>query len=124
MTIKEVAENLNGRQYEGFFIEDEIIDECIVNDIVIVTGYSDDLVEFEGALACEKDAYDGNVFYISSAGGVFYEKHKHCKRLDAIWFNGGNPSWRFETDIPHETFEIMDGCETFCVGIVFSLEDV
>lgn len=36
---------------------------------------------------------------------------------------GTDGVWRFKTEIPHETFEIFEDGELFCVGIVFRLED-
>ena len=32
--------------------------------------------------------------------------------------------WSYETDIPHETFNIYEDGEVWCVGIVFSVEDL
>ena len=44
-------------------------------------------------------------------------------RSEAVWGAGG-VSWTFETDIPHETFNIYENGELFCVGIVFRMEDL
>lgn len=32
--------------------------------------------------------------------------------------------WAFETEIPHETFNVMNGTEVFCQGIVFLKESL
>lgn len=39
-----------------------------------------------------------------------------------MWHDGGCPCWTFETDIPHETFTIVEDGEIWCVGIVFSMK--
>lgn len=49
---------------------------------------------------------------------------RNAKKLVAKWNDSGSPCWSFETDIPHETFEIFDDGELFCTGIVFSMEDL
>lgn len=46
------------------------------------------------------------------------------KSVQAVWHNNGGPCWTFETDIPHETFNIYEDGELFCVGIVLSVEDL
>lgn len=32
-------------------------------------------------------------------------------------------SWIYQTDIPHATFEIVEGDDPYCRGIVFALAD-
>lgn len=43
--------------------------------------------------------------------------------IDANWGDNG-ASWRYETAIPHHTFNVMEGEDLYCVGIVFALADV
>lgn len=44
-----------------------------------------------------------------------------CRKVEAVWHDDGNPCWTYETDIPHATFDIVEGDEVFCRGIVFEL---
>ena len=94
MTAKELAIELNGREAGGEVVWGE---ERDIKDagLVAVYGYSDDNVEFSGAINDE---------------------------VKAVWHDKGGPCWTFETDIPHETFTVMEDGEPFCVGIVFSME--
>ena len=41
-----------------------------------------------------------------------------------MWHDEGGPCWTFETDIPHETFTIMEDGEPWCIGMVFSMKDL
>ena len=42
----------------------------------------------------------------------------------AVWHDKCGPFWTFETDIPHETFTIMEDGAPWCIGIVFSVADL
>ena len=46
------------------------------------------------------------------------------REIKAVWCAPGKPAWSYETDIPHEKFNIYEDGELFCEGIVFSLEDL
>ena len=48
---------------------------------------------------------------------------KDATTIKSLWDREGF-SWILETEIPHSTFVIMEDGETYCRGIVFSLEDV
>jgi hypothetical protein len=114
MITKEIAEILNGIEY------------CF--------GASDDLMEFRGAIDDEAGCYDGGLVYFNRSGELssecndddcpYFEKTKeNASKIKAIWGAGGY-AWTYETDIPHETFEMVDdGCE-YCRGVVFSIDDV
>lgn len=102
--------------------------------IVIVFGSSDDLMEFRGAIYEELGAYDGGVAHLSPAGLVVNEcenedcpHHARAKAkaatIRAVW-NDAAPYWTYDTDIPHATFEVMEGGEVYCRGIVFDLAEV
>ncbi len=92
------------------------------NGIVIVYGYSDDNMEFEGALREEIGCFNGGKAYVTKDEVSF--NPNGGAEIKAVWHNKGDPCWTFETDIPHATFSIYDDGEVFCVGIVFSLDDL
>ena len=127
--LKEFAEKLNGRQYRNEITSQEIA-FAKQNGIVVVFGASDDLIEFEGAICDERDAYNGETFWIAQNGVVYNcinkeKSNAHLFRLEAIWCpKDTSYSWGYETDIPHETFTIMEDNEHYCKGIVFYLKDL
>ena len=135
MTAKELAEMLSGRE-----VGEEIIwgEERDIKDagLVVVYGYSDDNVELCGAINDEVGAYNGTTVYLIPDGILqepecgrddcpyFAKKREKAKTIKAVWHDEGAPCWTFETDIPHETFTVMEDGEPFCVGIVFSMADL
>ena len=137
MTAKELAEMLCGRETGN---ETTPREERNAKDagLVVVYGYSDDNVEFRGAIDDEIGAYEDTTIYITKDGLLeepacdnaedctcpyFAAAKKAAKEIKAVWC-GGQATWTFETDIPHETFTIFEDGEAFCIGIVFSMEDV
>lgn len=130
MTAKELASMLNERR-----IGDELSHEEERNakesGLVVVFGASDDLMELRGAINDEAGCYDGGEIYLD-AEGVFYaycekedcrplQQHLcRCKMIEAVWCEGDWP-WSYKTDIPHETFDIMEDGTPYCRGIVFEM---
>ncbi len=136
MTAKELAEMLSGREVGN---ETTPREERIAKDsgLVVVYGYSDDNVEFRGAIDAEVGAYEDTTIYITRDGLLdepacndaenctcpYFKAAKNAaKTITAIWRDGEEPSRVFSTDIPHETFTIMEDGEPWCIGIVFSME--
>ena len=135
MTAKELAEMLSGRKY-GMEITSEEARAAKDAGLVVVYGYSDDNVEFSGAINDEVGAYNGTTVYLTPDGVLqepdcgqddcpyFAREREKAKTIKAVWHDKGGPCWTFETDIPHETFTVMEDGEPFCVGIVFSMVDL
>lgn len=134
MNSKELATLLNGREYRKEITRDEerLAD---LNGLVVVFGASDDLMEFRGAINEELSAWEGTTAYVNADGLVLNEcNDEHCpyarkaaaqaKKIKSVWHDSGDFCWTFETDIPHETFDIVEGDENYGKGIVFSLSDV
>jgi hypothetical protein len=90
---------------------------CENHNIVIVYGHSDDLMEFDGAIYDEVGAYGGGVAYIKDGE---LNVDEGTRKIELLW-RDGNIAWTFKTDIKHETFNIMEDGEIFCVGIIFEL---
>lgn len=146
MNSKELAVRLAGATYDNFIRYDHVIHdtgmlnkkliaEAKQNGLVIVYGASDDLMEFRGAIDHELGAYDGTTAYLTPRGLVqnycndddcpYFERMKlSSPSIKAIWHEEGDYSWTFQTDIPHETFEITEDEKPYCRGIIFSLSDV
>lgn len=130
--LREFAEKLNGRQYLNELTK-ELEAYAKENGIVVVYGQSDDLMEVRGAIDEEFGCWDGGEFWVSERGEVFSQfdledLHKIPKgrtdSIEALWDYDKNFVWTYKTDIPHETFDIMEDDEPYCKGIVFYLKDL
>lgn len=130
LTLKSAAQQMNGNEYteEG---SRELFDQMKENRMVAVFGASDDLMEFHGAIEDEVGAYGGGSAYIDSNGLVENRcgEGDDCPNfkpsgelVEALWLqNDINASWTYKTDIPHETFDIMEDDKIYSRGIVFYL---
>ena len=136
MTAKELAGMLSGRE-AGMGITPGETQDAEDAGLVVVYGYSDDNVEICGAINYEVDSYDGSIVYLTETGILegpacscaedcecpyFAAARKKAKTIKAIWHDEDGPCWTYETDIPHETFDIYEDGEVWGVGIVFSME--
>lgn len=134
MTPKEAAAALNNNQYreEG---SKALFDAMKAARLVAVFGGSDDLIELRGAINDEVGAYDGGFAYITTSGLLenecgndrcphFTKLQETAAMVEALWCDEENLSWTYRTDIPHETFVIMEDDEPYCRGIVFSLDNL
>lgn len=111
MTIYELAKQLDGEQY-GYRepLGDELAKEL---GFVIISGYSDDICRLDGAISDEVDCYNGGVI-----------THPDLpETIKAVWDSKErNCSWCYETTIPHAEFEIYEGDELYCIGLVIDLK--
>ncbi|MDR6421350.1 hypothetical protein J2801_003638 [Paraburkholderia phenoliruptrix] len=138
MNAKELAAQLNGIQYP-VRIPKTLTDAAKAAGLVIVYGASDDLMEFEGAIYDEVGCYDGGTAYVDAKGLLpdresidddddlkdYFAREPHAKTIEALWCKEGEYSWTYKTEIPHETFEVLeDGEPPYCRGIVFALADL
>lgn len=124
MTAKDLATKLNGREYLNEITPKEE-KEAEANGLVVVFGYSDDNVEFAGAIDDEVGAFEGKTVCVDRKNGVVpVGEGVPFNLIKAIWHDTGGMCWSFETSIPHETFNIYEDGELFCVGIVFSMDDL
>jgi hypothetical protein len=132
VNAKEAAALLNGREYREEITPAE---EAAFKEagLVVVFGASDDLMEFRGAVRDELDCYGGTTAYVNERGPLvsecdddgcpYFERAKqNARTIDAIFAEGGF-TWTYDTEIPHETFVIMEDGDTYCRGIVFAAED-
>lgn len=138
MNAKELASLIDGCEY-GRELTPAIEEQARQAGLVIVFGASDDLMEFSGAISDEADVYEGGVVMLDVNGVVrapdcdlefrmcpYYESAiKHCKKIKAVWCPKDTYfAWVYETDIPHEVFRVFEDGEHYCLGIVFSVEDL
>jgi hypothetical protein len=135
MTKEELAQKLNGREYGSEITSDEER-EAKAARLVVVFGYSDDNMEFRGAIHDEVGCYGKGVAYLNGNGLLGehdemcecpfcgYDAAKaNCDKITAIW-ESGDYSWVYETEIPHAEFDVIDDGVKYCRGIVFSMNAV
>lgn len=138
MNMHKLAKLLNGREYRNEITNTEI-KTAKDNDLVVVFGASDDLMELRGAIYEEVGCFGGidlkfdeNGILTNECGEgeecpYFEEKAKNAKYyILAIWDEDGIP-WQYGTNIPHATFDILEekGEPTiYCKGIVFNINSL
>lgn len=135
ISIKEFAKLLNNREY-GEEITDKEIELAKELGFIVVFGTSDDLLELRGVINDEIDCYNGGKIYIDKDGeyDIFEECECNCKHsqlakercniIEALWYQKENISWIYKTDIPHETFNILEGSKIYCRGIIFDVKNL
>lgn len=134
MLLKEFAGLLNGVEYP-FDVHEETQNIAQLNGFVIVYGASDDLMEFDGVVYDEIGAYGGGNAFFDEHGLIvnecdnddcvyFKRVMKTAQKIEAFWCKEKGITWSYETDIPHETFDIIEDGEIYCRGIVFELKNV
>jgi hypothetical protein len=116
ITTQLAALALDGRPYcdEGsraFFAE------LRAAGFVAVYGASDDIMMMNGAIY---DEFYGKTYL--TPGGVTGEVSTFF--IEPLWCAEPGISWTYKTNIPHETFQIFDGRDVYCRGIVFALADL
>jgi hypothetical protein len=108
--------------------------EAKASGLVVMFGYSDDNVELRGAIYDELWAFGGAKIYVTRAGLLankcsddgcphFLALRKSATVIVAEWNDSGF-CWTFKVPFPHATFEIYEGNDPFCRGVVFALADV
>ena len=119
ITARQLAQIIDGREYLQEILPEEEV-EAGENGLVVVFGYSDDCIEFRGAIDDEWGAYEGVTLNINSD---FEFVKESPNEVNARW-NHNNVPWTIESNIPHENFMIYEDNEPFCQGIVFSVDDL
>lgn len=106
--------------------------EAKAKGLVVVFGYSDDCVEFRGAIHDEdcigtiKLTEKGKILTIDEEEALESLKESGLdldvgiRTIEARFDNFHN----YTTDIPHATFDVREDGELFCKGIVFSISDL
>jgi len=134
MDAKELAEQLDGSEYP-FDPTEEQQRTAKEAGLVIVFGASDDLVELRGAVDDEIGVLGGQVFFVGQPEenrcddndcpyfqDALRALNEKTHSVEVIWDRDGY-SWQCETEIPHATFDIMEGKDKYCRGIVCALAD-
>lgn len=130
MTIKERATLLDKREY-GSEITKEECKQAEADRVVIVYWCSDDNVELRWAIDDEQGAWNWTTVYFSDNDLLkndcnedecpYFEANKEKAKNIKAHRQKDNYAWVFETDIPHEKFEIVEDWEIYSTGIVFDM---
>lgn len=113
MHPKTLASRLDGKQFRNMrmWLRSTITDSARLNNLVIVCGYSDDVVWFKGVVEEEINAVSGNLkTCIMSNNTHTFVTAKYEKGTWTIDVEGGAP------------FNIYDLDRLFCQGMVFKLK--
>lgn len=130
MTKLELAKMLDNCQYRNELAGVDM-DLVIKSNLVIVHGASDDLVEFRGAIDDELGGWGGATIFINRSGVVRNDCDSDCcpyfqpsgRKIEAISGADG-VMWTYQSDIEHIEFNVLDGTDLYCKGIVFSLDEI
>jgi hypothetical protein len=144
LTKEDLAAKLCGRSY-GDEITHSEEDAAKDAGLLVIFGASDDLVELRGAIEEELSAYDGTTVLLGRDGNlivpvdrededvlekyglleVAQQRENKAHTIRALWCEEKDgPSWTFETDLPHATFNVMEDDDFYCRGIVIDMADV
>ena len=139
MTAEEFASLLNGRQYREEITRAEEA-QAKESGLVVIFGASDDCMEIRGCINDELACFDGNEFRLGALGVL--EPWERCDTktqqdarewfrveasastvIRAVFADVGEWTWTYETALPHATFEVLEGADKYCRGIVFAFRD-
>lgn len=133
-----LAQVLNGRQIGHEMVKEEE-QQAAAAGLVVIFGASDDLMEFRGAIHDEFYCYDSGTALIDAKGLLperdsieddgelkdFFAREPLAKKVQAIFGEyAPEPTWTYSTDVPHATFEVMEGDDIYCRGIVIDVADL
>lgn len=124
ITAQQIADMIEGRKY-GEEITKEIEAIAKDNDILILFGASDDLLEFRGAVHDEYDCHRGGYCYVTKKGRITKKAKNTRLKIEALWGGdaSGEVSWEIIPDTTHVRFNIFDQCgEHYCIGAVVDLK--
>lgn len=137
MSAEDIAKSLDGREYP-LNLSRLDIHRAKSAGLVILRGASDDLAELDGAISDETDVYETNILKIDKKGFVpdreqidddddaiieWADRVRNCMEINVKVFED-DITFQYETDIPHTTFKVVEDDDVYCIGIVFSVEDL
>lgn len=147
LTKEKMAELLDGhdvlnRNMHGIPTNIEICN----NNLVVMFGHSDDLIEVRGAVHNEIDSYGDDKLALVLAGekidddedvmnidipGIFrlsddYDQSNNPRLITVRYGSEENTQadWEFDTYMPHATFMLYLKGKPFCKGIVIDLDEI
>lgn len=117
--------------------------EAKASGLVVIFGASDDLCELRGAIDDELGSYQEALILIKDGKllpeiddddmetlkkydvlGHILKTRDNATKVRAFWCKTDEYSWTYETDAPHSAFDIVDGLDKYCRGIVIDLKEL
>jgi hypothetical protein len=134
MTKEQLAAALDCREYKDDIAPD-LLQSAFDNKLLIIEGGSDDLCEFYGAFREEVGCYEGGKIRFNKLGEASGEDDSEDgesemlpHKLEAVWGKkddrGHECSWQYRTSLPHAKYDVMEGGELYCVGMVIDLKEI
>ena len=127
---------LTGREYGKEMAKEEEM-QAKTAGLIVIFGASDDLMEFRGFANDERGAptialidakgllpFREDIEHDDEALKDYFARAPKVRAVDALWAKEEGYSWTFRTSIPHATFEIVEGGEPYCRGIVIDVADL
>lgn len=148
MTKEQLAELLNGNEYRDEMTKEQ---EQVAkqNNLLVLFGSSDDLLEMRGAINDEIGSYDGGEYALALDGELYaddeeentyhkaignevlpisdeYDNDDNPRLIRAEWCPDDQPalSWRISSNMPYTTFTIKKNGEPYCKGIIIDIDDI
>jgi len=148
ITKEQLAARLNGNEYLNEMTKE---DERIAkeNNLLVLFGESDDLLEMRGVIDDETGAYKGGEYALTLDGELYadgdeentyhkaigdeilpisdeYDNDDNPRLIRAEWCPHDQPalSWRISSNLPCARFIILEDGEPYCEGIVIDLSGV
>lgn len=144
LTKERLAEMLNGRDMTLEY--DTPTWKDVQDNLVVLYGHSDDLIEVRGAVHDEMNRYECTQFALVLAGEQIddgenvvimdtpsimllsedYDQSNNPRLITVRYSSVDNTQadWEFETDMPHATFMLNKKGKPFCKGIVIDLDEI
>ena len=137
MTHQEMAAMLHGREYTSeMTYEEEKLARS--HGLVVIFGASDDLCELRGAIYDEVGVCNGGEFFIKNEKVLEMPDGDEAEtlkkfgfdpsglkdgaiRIEAQWCKDDGYSWTYACNREHSSFDILEGEDKYCRGIVFAL---
>lgn len=126
--MKVLANRLNGNTYGNEYTESDI-SYAKEHKLLIITGASDDLVEFSGYYEDEGGCYGGGIITFDKDGVSQDSDDIRKNELRIFWCKKQYKdtriiTWSYEVDISCERFLIYEDEDIFSEGIIIDVEDL
>lgn len=152
MTKEQLAQRLDGREYREEMTKEEE-KSAKENNLLVLFGQSDDLLEMRGAIRDETGAWEGGDYALALKGELYAdgEEGNTCHKalenevlpisdehdndddprlIRVEWDPEPGPddparsSWRITSNLPCAPFTIREDGDPYCEGIVIDLDEV
>lgn len=113
-------------------IDDEIINYLRENGFVIIYAEDDNTCKLNGVLEDQTNIRTSGILEVGE-NGFEPDVNDNIKQIQVTYhapIRLGEqsfdriPQWSFDTNLPHAEFEIQDGVNVYCKGLILRIEDL